>query len=99
MSKLYQLNTKLLIAMTGSEVQAFIKSNTQELGKDKWLCPLSGKKFRAPEFVVKHIQNKHADKLENVKHEVRVRNWFVYCESIQYNSLVYCEMHPSNTIV
>ena len=29
-----------------TEVEKFIKSNTQELGKDKWLCPLSGKKFK-----------------------------------------------------
>ena len=29
-----------------SEVEKFITSNTQELGKDKWLCPLSGKKFK-----------------------------------------------------
>ena len=24
------------------EVEKFISANTQELGKDKWLCPLSG---------------------------------------------------------
>ena len=28
------------------EVERFVNSNTQELGKDKWLCPLSGKKFK-----------------------------------------------------
>lgn len=28
------------------EVEKFVTSNTQELGKDKWLCPLSGKKFK-----------------------------------------------------
>ncbi len=28
------------------EVEKFVLSNTQELGKDKWLCPLSGKKFK-----------------------------------------------------
>lgn len=28
------------------EVEKFISANTQELGKDKWLCPLSGKKFK-----------------------------------------------------
>lgn len=52
------------------ELEKFITSNTQELGKDKWLCPLSGKKFKGPEFVRKHIQNKHVEKLEEVKKEV-----------------------------
>ena len=45
-------------------------ANTQELAKDKWLCPLSGKKFKGPEFVRKHIFNKQADKVEEVKKEV-----------------------------
>lgn len=39
----------------------------QELAKDKWLCPLSGKKFKGPEFVRKHILNKHGERLEEVK--------------------------------
>eukprot|EP00794_Sanderia_malayensis_P011788 gene11788-13008_t len=56
------------------EVDNFIKSNTQELATDKWLCPLSGKKFRAKEFVRKHIFNKHADKLEDVKLEAEFFN-------------------------
>ncbi len=28
------------------EMEKFVLANTQELGKDKWLCPLSGKKFK-----------------------------------------------------
>lgn len=52
------------------EMAKFVLANTQELAKDKWLCPLSGKKFRGPEFVKKHIFNKHADKVEGVKTEV-----------------------------
>ena len=47
-----------------------MQANTQELAKDKWLCPLSGKKFRGPEFVRKHIFNKHGDKVDEVKSEV-----------------------------
>lgn len=31
------------------EVEKFVLANTQELGKDKWLCPLSGKKFKVME--------------------------------------------------
>ncbi|KAF3855512.1 hypothetical protein F7725_016235, partial [Dissostichus mawsoni] len=45
------------------EVEKFLVANSQELSKDKWLCPLSGKKFKAPEFVRKHILNKHGDKV------------------------------------
>ncbi|CAJ1048396.1 serrate RNA effector molecule homolog [Xyrichtys novacula] len=52
------------------EVEKFLAANTQELSKDKWLCPLSGKKFKAPEFVRKHILNKHGDKVSAVRQEV-----------------------------
>lgn len=45
------------------EVEKFVLANTQELGKDKWLCPLSGKKFKGPDFVRKHIFNKHGEKV------------------------------------
>ncbi|XP_066268744.1 serrate RNA effector molecule homolog isoform X2 [Branchiostoma lanceolatum] len=51
------------------ELEKFVKANTQEISKDKWLCPISGKKFKGPEFVRKHIFNKHADKVESVKKE------------------------------
>lgn len=57
-----------------AEVEKFIQANTQELAKDKWLCPLSGKKFKGPEFVRKHIYNKHAEKIEEVKKEVAYFN-------------------------
>ncbi|XP_054277475.1 serrate RNA effector molecule homolog isoform X2 [Macrosteles quadrilineatus] len=57
-----------------SEVEKFVAANTQELAKDKWLCPLSGKKFKGPEFVKKHIFNKHAEKIEEVKKEVEYFN-------------------------
>ena len=46
-------------------------ANTKEVARDKWQCPLSGKKFKGPEFVRKHIFNKHAEKVEEVKKEVR----------------------------
>lgn len=28
------------------EIDKFVQANTRELAKDKWLCPLSGKKFK-----------------------------------------------------
>ena len=55
-------------------IDKFQQANTQELGKDKWLCPLSGKKFKGPDFVRKHIFNKHAEKVEEVKKEVKYYN-------------------------
>ena len=40
------------------EIEKYVKANMQELDSEKWLCTLSGKKFKAPEFVRKHIFNK-----------------------------------------
>lgn len=56
------------------EVEKFVAANTQELAKDKWLCPLSGKKFRGPDYIRKHIFNKHAEKVDEVKKEVEYFN-------------------------
>lgn len=61
-----------------TETEKFITANTQELGKEKWLCPLSGKKFKGPEFVRKHILNKHGDKLEEVKKEASYSNIYMF---------------------
>ena len=49
------------------EVKKFIEVNTQQLAPEKYLCPLSGKKFKGPEFVKKHIMTKHIDKVEAVR--------------------------------
>lgn len=57
-----------------AEVEKFIAANTQELAKDKWLCPLSGKKFKGPDYIRKHIMSKHAEKVEEVKKEVEYFN-------------------------
>ncbi|PIO66783.1 Arsenite-resistance protein 2 [Teladorsagia circumcincta] len=52
------------------EVEAFIQANTVELAQDKWLCPLSGKKFKGPDFIRKHLTSKHDEKLREVREEV-----------------------------
>merc|ERR1719322_558259 len=65
---------KLGMKNEDDEVEKFVQANTQELGKDKWLCPLSGKKFKGPDFVRKHIFNKHGEKVEEVKKEVKYYN-------------------------
>jgi len=63
-----------------TETNKFVEANTQELAKDKWLCPLSGKKFRGPDFVRKHIFNKHMDKVDAVRMEVSFATFaFFYC--------------------
>lgn len=59
---------------TEAEVEKFVQANTQELAKDKWLCPLSGKKFKGPDFIRKHIFNKHGEKVDEVKREVEFFN-------------------------
>jgi len=55
-------------------IEIFVQNNTEELGNDKFLCPLSGKKFKGAEFVRKHIFNKHAEKVDGVKKEVEFFN-------------------------
>lgn len=55
-------------------MEKFVAANTQELAKDKWLCPLSGKKFKGPDFVRKHIVNKHGEKIDEVRKDVEYFN-------------------------
>ena len=47
------------------------------VSQDKWLCPLSGKKFKGPDFVRKHILNKHVEKIDEVKKEVNFFNAYL----------------------
>ena len=63
---------KLGLKIEQDEIEKFINANCQEVGPEKWSCPLSGKKFKGPEFVRKHILNKHHDKLDEVKRGVSV---------------------------
>lgn len=75
-----------------AEVEKFIQANTQELAKDKWLCPLSGKKFKGPDFVRKHIFNKHGEKVDEVRKEVEYFN--NYLKDTKRPQL---PEHPGNT--
>lgn len=61
---------KLGIKDQNEEIEKFIKLNTQELAADRWLCPLSGKRFKGPEFIRKHLFYKHMEKIVEVKKEV-----------------------------
>jgi len=50
-----------------SEVEKFIQDNIVEVAKERYLCPLSGKKFKGPDFVRKHIQSRFNDRVDNVR--------------------------------
>ncbi|KAG7175611.1 Serrate RNA effector molecule-like, partial [Homarus americanus] len=58
----------------GSFLQPLTKLSDDEskklVAKDKWQCPLCGKKFKGAEYVHKHILIKHAEKVKEVKKEV-----------------------------
>eukprot|EP00088_Acartia_fossae_P043683 TRINITY_DN460_c0_g1_i1.p1 TRINITY_DN460_c0_g1~~TRINITY_DN460_c0_g1_i1.p1 ORF type:complete len:617 (-),score=197.12 TRINITY_DN460_c0_g1_i1:130-1980(-) len=58
-------------------VEILIQSHTEDLGNNKHLCSLCGKKFKGEEFVKKHIANKHEEKLEAVKKEVLFYNNYI----------------------
>ena len=73
-SCIWYLNWTPGLKTEADEVEKFVASNCQEVNKDKWLCPLSGKKFKAPEFIRKHILNKFADQVEKVKQETQFYN-------------------------
>ncbi len=68
---------KLGVKDRKKEVEKFIENNTQMLAVDRWLCPLSGKKFKGPEFIRKHLFYKHMDKIVEVKKEVEYFNNYV----------------------
>jgi len=65
---------KLGLKTESDEVEKFIGSNCQEVAQDKWLCPLSGKKFKGPDYIRKHILNKFPDRLEEVKQDTAFFN-------------------------
>lgn len=56
------------------EVQKFIEKNTEFLAPGKYFCPLSKKKFKGPEFVKKHIENKFPENLDAIRTEVAFFN-------------------------
>lgn len=60
------------------EIDKYIAANTKKLDKDVWLCPISGKKFKGPEYVKKYIETKCRDKLLELRADVVYFNRFVY---------------------
>ena len=76
-----ELLTRLGLRKEEDEIEKFIKANMQELDSEKWLCTLSGKKFKAPEFVRKHIFNKWGEKVDEVKLEAAFFNNYIKDEN------------------
>lgn len=73
------------------EVEKFVEENTKEAGPGKFVCLLSGKKFKAPEFVKKHIFNRYSVEIENVKKQAAYFNNY-----IQDTKRPQLPEHPSN---
>ena len=48
---------------------------------------MSGKKFKGPDFVRKHIENKHTEKIEEVKKEVSFFNAYLKVKLASQNKL------------
>jgi hypothetical protein len=59
------------------EVERFVGANVEQLGADRWLCTLSGKKFKAEEFARKHVVNKFGARVQKVRRQVRFFNAFL----------------------
>lgn len=57
-------------AKLGAALDKFYSDNTVEESAGVFLCPLSGKRFKGPEFVRKHIDNKHSEMLDGVRERV-----------------------------
>ena len=71
------LLVKLGLKKEEDEIEKFVKASMQEVDTEKWLCTISGKKFKAPEFVRKHIFNKWGEKVEEVKLEAAFFNNYI----------------------
>ena len=76
-----EINAELLVKLglkkEEDEIEKFVNASMQEVDSEKWLCTISGKKFKAPEFVRKHIFNKWGEKVEEVKMESAFFNNYI----------------------
>lgn len=73
-----QEEANLLGFITEEEaVKQFIKDNTKNPKQEKYECAIERKKFRGPEFVEKHIYNKHQNLIEDTKKEAIFFNNYI----------------------
>ena len=56
---------------------AFITANCLQIDEQVWLCPISDKRFKGPDYVRKHIETKHAEKLAEVRADCEYFNRFL----------------------
>ncbi|KAH7727903.1 arsenite-resistance protein 2 containing protein [Aphelenchoides avenae] len=80
-------------------VEDFVQANCVELAKEKWLCPLSGKKFKGPEFIRKHLESKHQERLDQVRHEALYFNNFIFDPDRPHNPEPKAPVQPPATAV
>ena len=73
-----EIANRLGVKDLATEIEKYIKKNTQKVEKDIWLCPISGKKFKGADYVKKHIETKFKHKLLEVRKDVEFFNRFVY---------------------
>ena len=59
------------------ETDKFVADNCKQVDAAVWLCPLSGKKFKGPDYVRRHIETKHGDKLADLAKDVDYFNRFL----------------------
>ena len=80
-----EINAELLVKLglkkEEDEIEKFVNASMQEVDSEKWLCTISGKKFKAPEFVRKHIFNKWGEKVDEVKVETAFFNNYIRDEN------------------
>eukprot|EP00730_Choanoeca_flexa_P019108 TRINITY_DN9322_c0_g1_i5.p1 TRINITY_DN9322_c0_g1~~TRINITY_DN9322_c0_g1_i5.p1 ORF type:complete len:597 (+),score=171.86 TRINITY_DN9322_c0_g1_i5:56-1846(+) len=51
--------------------ERFVQSHCIQMKENVWKCTLCNKLFRGPEFVIKHINNKHQDDIERDQMEAK----------------------------
>nr|CAD2164135.1 unnamed protein product [Meloidogyne enterolobii] len=68
-------------------VQDFLDKNTVEQAPGKYLCPLSGKRFRAVEFVHKHLHSKHQEEIDAARHEALYFNNYLCDPNRPHNQI------------
>ncbi|KAF7633128.1 hypothetical protein Mgra_00007491 [Meloidogyne graminicola] len=68
-------------------VQEFLDKNTVEQAPGKYLCPLSGKRFRAVEFVHKHLYSKHQEEIDAARHEALYFNNYLCDPNRPHNQI------------
>ncbi len=73
-----EISKRLGVKDLKEEIDKFIAVNTKQVDKEIWLCVLSGKKFKSPEYVKKHLETKHREKLVEIRNDIEYFNRFVY---------------------